>query len=55
VTDGDGGDFVPLKLKFPDRDGETFAVKYNARHKWQYLAGMTPEEFILIKWYVPMV
>lgn len=49
VANGTGGDFVPLTLKYPDRDGETFAVRHNGQHKWQYLAGMTPDEFILIK------
>ncbi|KAF8810661.1 hypothetical protein BYT27DRAFT_7134808 [Phlegmacium glaucopus] len=28
---------------------ETLAVKYNENHKWKYLHGMTPEEFVLIK------
>ncbi|KAF8756358.1 hypothetical protein RHS01_04306 [Rhizoctonia solani] len=43
------GDFVPSTLKYLDRDGETLAVKYNPEHKWKYLAGMTPDEFVLIK------
>jgi hypothetical protein len=50
VADQEGGDFVPSTLKYPDRDGETLAVKYNPQHRWKYLAGMTPDEFALIKW-----
>ncbi|KAG8737200.1 hypothetical protein FRC10_008465 [Ceratobasidium sp. 414] len=52
VANKPGGDFVPLTLKYPDRDGETLAVKYNSQHQWKYLAGMTPAEFVLIKWWV---
>ncbi|KAG7093555.1 hypothetical protein E1B28_007225 [Marasmius oreades] len=44
-------DLVPVELVYPDRVGETFNVKYNPEHKWKYLRGMTPEEFILIKCY----
>jgi len=42
-------DLVPTILRYPDRDGETFGVKYNSGHKWKYVKGMTPEEFVLIK------
>ncbi|KAL5521673.1 hypothetical protein ACEPAF_2421 [Sanghuangporus sanghuang] len=42
-------DLVPSTLKYPDREGETFGVKYNPNHKWKYLKGMTPDEVVLIK------
>jgi len=42
-------DLVPTTLKYPDRDGETFGVKYNPNHKWKYLKGMTTDEIVLIK------
>ncbi|TBU59309.1 hypothetical protein BD310DRAFT_877297 [Dichomitus squalens] len=44
-------DLVPTTLKYPDRDGETFSVKFNPGHKWKYLRGMEPEELVLIKCY----
>ncbi|KAF9266183.1 hypothetical protein L218DRAFT_858584 [Marasmius fiardii PR-910] len=44
-------DLVPVDLVYPDKVGETFGVNYNPEHKWKYLRGMTPEEFILIKCY----
>ncbi|QRV84342.1 hypothetical protein RhiJN_12358 [Ceratobasidium sp. AG-Ba] len=44
-----GGDFIPSTLRFPDRDGETLGVKYSDTHRWKYLGGMTPDEFVLIK------
>ena len=43
-------DLVPTDLIYPDRKGETNSVKYNPNHKWKYLRGMEPEEFVLIKW-----
>ncbi|KDQ56815.1 hypothetical protein JAAARDRAFT_132141 [Jaapia argillacea MUCL 33604] len=43
------GDFVPTTLRYPDYNGETMSVKYNPGHKWKYVKGMTPEEFVLIK------
>ena len=45
-------DLVPSTLKYPDRDGETYGVKYNPNHRWKYVRGMTPDEVVLIKWYV---
>ena len=45
-------DLVATTLRYPDRDGETFGVRYNPNHKWSYLKGMDPEEFVLFKWYV---
>jgi hypothetical protein len=44
-------DLIPSTLKYPDRDGETFAVKFNEKHKWYYLKDMTPDEAVLIKCY----
>jgi hypothetical protein len=32
--------------------GESMGVQYNENQKWKYLHGMTPEEFILLKWQV---
>ncbi|CAE6490725.1 unnamed protein product [Rhizoctonia solani] len=48
-TDKVGGDFVPTTLKYKDRDGEVVSVKYNENHQWKYLAGMSPDEIVLIK------
>jgi hypothetical protein len=44
-------DLVPSTLKYPDREGETFSVKFNEKHKWYYLKDMTPDEAVLIKCY----
>ena len=50
----DQKDCFPTALIFPDREAETLVVKYNPNHKWKYLRGMTPDEIILIKWYVSL-
>jgi len=47
-------DLVPIKLIYPDREGETYTVKAGAekgkeRHKWYYLYGQQPDEVMLIK------
>ncbi|KZS90876.1 hypothetical protein SISNIDRAFT_475202 [Sistotremastrum niveocremeum HHB9708] len=42
-------DLVPTTLKYPDRDGETFSVKFSPRHKWNYVRGMGVDEGVLIK------
>jgi hypothetical protein len=45
-------DVLPVALVYPDREGETFGVKYNAKQKWNFFSAVTPEELILIKWCV---
>ncbi|KAJ7916201.1 hypothetical protein B0H13DRAFT_1609641 [Mycena leptocephala] len=44
-------DVMPVALVYPDREGETFGVKYNPNQRWTYFSGVTPEELILIKCY----
>jgi len=43
------GDLVPTTLSYPDRDGETFNVKWSGKHAWKYLRGMEVDEGVLIK------
>ena len=45
-------DLVPITFRIPNRTGENFCVNHNVDHKWKYLKGMTPDEFVLIKWYL---
>ena len=45
-------DLHPTTLVYSeDNKGETMSVRYNPNHKWKYLKGMEPDEFVLIKWY----
>lgn len=45
-------DTFPVALIYPDREGETMGIRYNPNLKFKYFHGMTPEEFVLIKWWV---
>ncbi|KIK59619.1 hypothetical protein GYMLUDRAFT_60152 [Collybiopsis luxurians FD-317 M1] len=45
-------DLVAVARISSQRRGETYRVKHNPQHRWKYLKGMTPEEFVLIKWSV---
>ncbi|KAF2277353.1 uncharacterized protein EI97DRAFT_493302 [Westerdykella ornata] len=45
----DDGSLVVTELIYPNRRGETYAVKYDPKHRWYYKSGLTPEEVLLIK------
>ncbi|KAF2733660.1 hypothetical protein EJ04DRAFT_494853 [Polyplosphaeria fusca] len=40
---------VVTELIYPNRRGETYAVRYDGGHRWFYKHGLTPEEVLLIK------
>ncbi|KAJ5310407.1 ATP-dependent RNA helicase mrh4 [Penicillium atrosanguineum] len=42
-------DLVPVGLIYPDREGETYAVKPDPNIKWYYRYGQTPDLVTLIK------
>ena len=42
-------ELIPIKLIYPDREGETYAVRASVGHKWHYLNQQTPGEVLLIK------
>lgn len=42
-------DLVVRELIYPNRRGETYAVKYNEGHKWFYRSGLEPGQVLLIK------
>ncbi|TFY62025.1 hypothetical protein EVJ58_g4128 [Rhodofomes roseus] len=42
-------DVVPVALRYPDREGQTYGVRYSPKQKWNYLRAMRPDEFVLIK------
>lgn len=42
-------DLVPVKLIYPDREGETYAVKPDPGIKWFFRYGQTPDLVTLIK------
>ncbi|KAG7088134.1 hypothetical protein E1B28_012157 [Marasmius oreades] len=44
-------DLVPVALIYPDREGQTFGVRFSENYRWKYAKGMTPEDVVLIKCY----
>lgn len=42
-------DLVASDLVYPNRVGETYAVRYNPAHRWFYVPEMLPEEALLLK------
>lgn len=42
-------DLVTRQLIYPNRNGETFSVKYNPGHRWYYRSGLAPDQVLLIK------
>ncbi len=42
-------DWVPSALIYRDRQGETYAVRYNPTHRWFYVPDMMPDEALLLK------
>ncbi|OCL07606.1 hypothetical protein AOQ84DRAFT_364826, partial [Glonium stellatum] len=42
-------DLVPVKLIYPNREGETYTVRPNKAHRWYYKSGLGPEEVLFIK------
>jgi hypothetical protein len=44
-------DFVISERRYPNRVGQTYAIKYNPRHRWYWFPRMRREEALLFKVY----
>jgi len=44
-------DLVASDLVYPNRVGETYAVRFNPAHRWFYVPEMQPDEALLLKCY----
>lgn len=42
-------DLVPIEHRYPNRNGQTAAVRHNPGQKWYYWSGMTNDERLLLK------
>jgi hypothetical protein len=42
-------DFIRYEMKFPDRTGENFAMRYNSNHKWYFFPKMVQDECLVFK------
>ncbi|KAF2119790.1 hypothetical protein BDV96DRAFT_568213 [Lophiotrema nucula] len=45
----DDEDLIPVEHRYPNRTGETAAVRHNSRQKWYYWSGMKNEDRMLLK------
>jgi hypothetical protein len=44
-------DLVASDLIYPNRNGETYSVKFNPDHRWFYFSEMAADEALLLKCY----
>jgi hypothetical protein len=44
-------DFIISERRYPNRIGQTYAVKYNPKHRWYYFPRMRREEALVFKVY----
>jgi hypothetical protein len=51
VTSSTEKDFITMKLRYRDRDGEIFVMRHSPKHYWWYFPRMRPEHVILLKTY----
>ena len=51
VTSTSPDDFFKLYLRYRDRNGENYVLRYSDKHKWWYFPQMTPEKVIVLKTY----
>jgi hypothetical protein len=51
VTSSTQDDFIVMKLRYRDRDGEIFVMRYAPQHRWWYFPLMTPDDVIMLKTY----
>jgi hypothetical protein len=49
VTSSTPEDFITMKLRYRDRDGEIFVLRHSPQHKWWYFPHITPDQAILLK------
>ncbi|MGO8921127.1 MAG: CmcJ/NvfI family oxidoreductase [Stellaceae bacterium] len=51
VTSSTDEDFITMKLRYRDRNGEIFVLRYSPRHRWWYFPRMTSDQAVLLKTY----
>lgn len=51
VTTSPSEDFFQLYLRYRDRTGENYVMRYNDQHKWWYFPGMEDDKVIVLKTY----
>jgi len=44
-------DFLTMELRYRDRTGEIYVLRYSAKHRWMYFPGMHNDQALLLKTY----
>lgn len=47
----DAADMLRMELKYRDRTGEIYVMRYSPRHHWMYFPHMEPDQALLLKTY----
>jgi len=51
ATTHDPDDMLLMDLKYRERTGEIYVMRYSPEHRWYYFPRMTPDEALLLKTY----
>lgn len=51
ATSARSEDFLKLYLRYSDRNGENYVMKYSDEHRWYYFPKMIPDQVNLLKTY----
>lgn len=51
ATSQDEGDMLRMELKYRERTGEIYVMRYSLRHRWIYFPHMTADQALLFKTY----
>lgn len=51
ATTSSDDDMLIMELKYTDRTGEIYVMRYSPKHKWYYFPKMTPDQALLLKTY----
>jgi hypothetical protein len=51
ATSQDEGDMLRMELKYRERTGEIYVMRYSPRHRWIYFPHMTADQALLFKTY----
>lgn len=47
----DKQDFVPYEMRYPERTGENYGLRYNPKHQWFFYPHMVKDEVLVFKTY----
>ncbi|MCB1807856.1 MAG: methyltransferase, partial [Candidatus Competibacteraceae bacterium] len=51
ATTASDEDMLLMQLKYRERTGEIYVMRYSPSHRWYYFPNMTPQQALLLKTY----